>query len=303
MAGNGARSGAVTPRAPVERLAPAKVNLILRITGRRPAGAPQAGYHELDSLVVFAGVGDRLVLAPAKAPGLSIGGPFAAALAGGGANLALTALKRLAELCGRPPNVAIRLEKNLPVAAGIGGGSADAAAVLSGLVEFWGLDPADRALARLALSLGADVPVCLAGRPCRVAGIGERITPLAALPPAALLLVNPGVPLATPPVFAARQGPFSAPLDWPERFADAAALARFVAAGGNDLTAAAATLVPAVREVLAAVSDLAPLASGMSGSGATCFALFDTLAAAEAAARVLRARQAGWWIAPAALLS
>ena len=289
-------------RAAVERLAPAKVNLTLRVLGRRPAGQPQAGYHELDSLVVFAGVGDRLTLTPAKAPGLAVAGPFAAALAGGGANLALTALKRAAQVFDRPPNVALRLEKNLPVAAGIGGGSADAAAVLSGLVELWGLDPAQRALHDLALSLGADVPVCLAGRPCRVAGIGERVTPLPALPPAALLLVNPRVPLATPPVFAARQGAFSPPLDWPAGFADAAALAAFVAAGGNDLTAAAVSLVPAVRAVLDALAALAPLARGMSGSGATCFALHGTLDEAAAAAARLGAAQPGWWIAAAPLL-
>lgn len=289
-------------RAAVERLAPAKVNLTLRVLGRRPPGEPQAGYHELDSLVVFAGVGDRLTLAPAKAPGLAVSGPFAAALAGGGANLALTALKRAAQLFDRPPSVAIRLEKNLPVAAGIGGGSADAAAVLSGLAELWGLDPAHRALGQLALSLGADVPVCLAGRPCRLGGVGERVTPLPPLPPAALLLVNPRVPLATPPVFAARQGAFSPPLDWPERFADAAALAAFVTAGGNDLTAAAASLVPAVRQILEALTELAPLAQGMSGSGATCFALFGDLAAATAAAARLAAAQPGWWVAAAPLL-
>jgi len=295
--------GAFGRGAAVERLAPAKVNLTLRITGRRAAGQPQAGYHELDSLVVFAGVGDRLTLTPAKAAGLAVAGPFAAALAGGGANLALTALKRAAARFGRPAGVAIRLEKHLPVAAGIGGGSADAAAVLAGLAELWGLDPGDPALRRLALELGADVPVCLAGRPCRVGGIGEVVTPLAPLPPAALLLVNPRVPLATPPVFAARRGPFSPPLDWPETFADAAALAAFVAAGGNDLTAAAVSLVPAVGEILAELAALAPLASGMSGSGATCFAFYDDLAPAEAAAAALALRRPDWWIAAAPLLA
>ncbi len=294
--------GAIGRRAAVERLAPAKVNLTLRVTGRRPPGQPLAGYHELDSLVVFAGVGDRLTLTPAKAPGLTVTGPFAAALAGGGGNLALAALKRAAQLFDQSPNLAVHLEKNLPVAAGIGGGSADAAAVLSGLAALWGLDPASRELARLALALGADVPVCLAGRPCRVAGIGERVTPLAELPPAALLLVNPRVPLPTPPVFAARQGDFSPPLDWPAGFADAAALGRFIAAGGNDLTAAAISLVPAVGAILAALADLAPLASGMSGSGATCFALFGDLAAAAAAGCALATRHPGWWSAAAPLL-
>lgn len=289
-------------RRSVERQAPAKVNLTLRVTGRRPPDAPQAGYHELDSLVVFAGSGDRLILSTAKAPGLRVGGPFAAALAGGGTNLALAALKAVAAHAGRAPDVEIRLEKNLPVAAGLGGGSADAAAVIAGLIELWGLDPAAPALQRLAVGLGADVPVCLAGRPCRVTGIGERILRLPDLPPAALLLVNPRVPLATPPVFAARRGPFSAPLDWPAGFADAPALAAFVAAGGNDLTEAAVSLVPPIATVLAALAELRPLARGMSGSGASCFALFGALEDAEAAARRLAAAQPGWWTAAAPLL-
>ncbi len=290
-------------RRQVERLAPAKVNLTLRVTGRRPPGGPQAGYHELDSLIVFAATGDRLTLATATAPGLRITGAFAAALTGGGTNLALAALKKVAAFAGRAPEIEITLEKNLPVAAGIGGGSADAAAVISGLAELWGLDAADPALQRLAVSLGADVPVCLAGRPCRVTGIGEQIEILPALPPAALLLVNPRVPLATPPVFAARQGPFSPPLDWPAGFADAAALADFIAAGGNDLTAAATQLVPQIAEIFEALSAARPLARGMSGSGATCFALFTTVAEAEAAARQVASSHPGWWSAAAPFLA
>lgn len=291
----------------VERLAPAKVNLTLRVTGRRPPGGPHAGYHELDSLIVFAAVGDRLRLAAAESLSLTLAGPFAAGLAGETLenNLALRAARRLAELAGRPPEVAIDLEKNLPVAAGIGGGTADAAAVIDGLCELWSLPKADLDLPALTEALGADLPVCLAGRPCRVSGIGERVEPLPPLPEAALLLVNPREALPTPAVFRARRGGFSPPLPLPGgapwRFS---ALAALVAEGGNDLTAAAEAVCPAVGRVLAALWALDPPACGMSGSGATCFALYPTLAAAEAgAARLLeRSAAAGWWIAPAALL-
>ena len=292
---------------PVERLAPAKVNLTLRVTGRRPPGGPQGGYHELDSLIVFAAVGDRIRLAPAEGLSLALSGPFAGQLADEPpeGNLALRAARRLAELAGRSPGVAIALEKNLPVAAGIGGGTADAAAVIDGLCALWSLPTADLDLSALTEALGADLPVCLAGRPCRVSGIGERVEPLPPLPEAALLLVNPRKPLPTPAVFEARRGGFSPPLALPAgapwRFS---ALAALVAEGGNDLTAAAEAVCPAVGGVLAALRALDPPALGMSGSGATCFALYPTLAAAEAeAVRLAQTPDAaGWWIAPAALL-
>lgn len=289
--------------AAVERLAPAKVNLALRVTGRRPPGGPWGGYHELDSLVAFAAIGDRVSLAPAAALSLTLAGPFAAALEGGGENLVVTAARRLAEAAGRAPAVAIRLEKNLPVAAGLGGGSADAAAVLDALAELWALAPGAPDLAALAAGIGADLPVCLAGQPCRVRGIGEQVEPLATLPPAALLLVNPGVAQPTPPVFAARRGPFGQPLPWPAAgIADLTSLARLVREGGNDLEAAARALCPAIGAVLAALRGLAPLASGLSGSGATCFALYPCVAEAAAAADALAAAHPGWWIAAAPLL-
>lgn len=293
---------------PVERLAPAKVNLTLRVTGRRPPGGPHGGYHELDSLIVFAALGDRIRLAPAADLTLALSGPFAPQLRDEPpeANLALRAARRLAELAGRPPAVAIALEKNLPVAAGIGGGTADAAAVIDGLCELWSLPPDDLDLPALTQALGADLPVCLAGRPCRVSGIGERVEPLPPLPEAALLLVNPREPLPTPAVFKARQGGFSPPLTLPQQapwtFDELAAL---VGVGGNDLAAAAEAVCPAVGRVLTAIRALYPPACGMSGSGATCFALYPTLDAAEAdAVRLAESPEAvGWWIVPAALLA
>jgi 4-diphosphocytidyl-2-C-methyl-D-erythritol kinase len=285
----------------IARLAPAKINLTLRITGRRAPGLPHAGYHELDSIVVFAAIGDLLTFRPAPDLRLDLDGPFAASLQNEPDNLVLRAARLLAETTGSPPAAAIALDKRLPVASGIGGGSADAAAALKGLAALWDLGHVD--LAKLGARLGADVPVCLAGRPCRMTGIGEVLTPLPALPPATLVLANPGVPSPTAPAFAARKGPFSAELvPGPDYFADARGLAALVREGGNDLTEAAAGLVPAIREVLQSLSRLNPLAAAMSGSGATCFALFADPDAAEAGARRLRRDRPQWWVAAAPLL-
>jgi 4-diphosphocytidyl-2-C-methyl-D-erythritol kinase len=268
--------------------APAKVNLHLRVTGRR-----DDGYHLLDSLVVFAAVGDRVAAAPADALTLTLAGPEAGALAAETDNLVLRAARALAAATGRGPRAAITLEKHLPVASGIGGGSADAAAALRVLDALWGggLDAA--ALRGVAASLGADVPVCVESRPARMQGIGEVIGPAPALPRCGLVLANPRLALATPAVFRARAGGFSAPADPPARFADAAALAAWLAPLGNDLEAAAIGLCPPVAEVLAAiVATPGCLLARMSGSGATCFGLYASAAAAEAAAARL---PAAWW--------
>ena len=256
----------------VEVFAPAKVNLALHVTGRRADG-----YHLLDSLVVFAGVGDRLRATPAAHLALSVTGPEAAGLADGVTrtdNLVL----RAARLFDRPPGLRLTLDKHLPVASGIGGGSADAAAALRLVAAMTGQAmPAAEAV----LTLGADVPVCLAGRPARIGGIGERIEPCAALPKgAALVLVNPRIPLSTPSVFAALATRENPPLpSLPTRFATFAELSGWLAQGRNDLEAPARGLVPAIGGVLDSLGAAgAPLAR-MSGSGATCFGLFADLAA------------------------
>ncbi len=219
--------------------APAKVNLYLHVVGRRTDG-----YHLLDSLVVFTALGDTVSVRRAKELRLSVDGPFAAAPALAGENIVLRAAKALAEALGREADVAIRLTKRLPVAAGLGGGSADAAAALTALCRLWGA--ADGALDLYALgeTLGADVPVCLAGRPTIVGGIGEILTPVPALPRAALLLVNPGEPLSTPAVFEAREGPFSASSRSDGGGPDVAALAARLSVCGNDLAAPAQRLCP-----------------------------------------------------------
>ena len=279
--------------------APAKVNLCLHVVGKRADG-----YHLLDSLVAFAGVGDTLEFSPAGELDLQVVGPTAGSIPASGENIVLKAARLLAEAAGIAAGAAIRLTKRLPVAAGIGGGSADAAAALTGLMRLWRVSlPAER-LGALALSLGADVPVCLAGRPTRMCGIGEQLIPAPALPPAWLVLVNPMVPLHTPAVFKARTGAFSPADPLTESPAHARALAAALATRRNDLTPAAIGIAPVVGEMLAALAGSdGCLLSRMSGSGATCFGLFATEAAAAAAAAHLQSAWPGWWVAPAALLA
>jgi 4-diphosphocytidyl-2-C-methyl-D-erythritol kinase len=284
----------MSPPPALADFAPAKVNLTLRVTGRRPDG-----YHLLDSLVVFAGVGDRLTVAPGEELSLAITGPFGAGLAAEPDNLVLRAARGLAAAAGVVPRGAITLEKTLPVASGIGGGSADAAAALRLLAAFWGVSLPAGALAALALGLGADVPVCLARRPVRMAGIGEALTPVPALPPLGMVLVNPGVACATAAIFRARAAAglgFSAPDAVPPagRFATPESLAAALGESGNDLEAPAITVAPAIAAVLAALrAQPGCLLARMSGSGATCFGLFPDAALASRAARVLP--EAGWW--------
>lgn len=269
--------------------APAKVNLYLHVTGRRADG-----YHLLDSLVVFAGAGDRLRLEPAGALSLSLEGSEGAALAAEPDNLVLRAARLLAGAAGIPAIGRLRLEKNLPAASGIGGGSADAAAALRLLDRAWGLGTAPEALADLAARLGADVPVCLECCATRMQGVGEILAGAPVMPEACgIVLANPRLPLPTPAVFRARQGDFTPAATLPAGWADAAAMARSLAACRNDLEEAAISLCPAVAEVLAALAALPGcLLARMSGSGATCFALFPNAEMAESAAAML---PDAWW--------
>ena len=268
--------------------APAKVNLYLHVTGRRADG-----YHLLDSLAVFGPAADGLSLAPAEALSLALDGRFGAALEAEPDNLVLRAARALAAAAGVPARAAMVLTKRLPVASGIGGGSADAAAALRGLDRLWGLRLGEARLAAIAAPLGADIPVCVASRPARMGGVGEVLSAAPAIPACGLLLVNPGVALATPAVFKARTGDFTPPAGLPAAWPDAATMAGNLARLRNDLEAPAIALCPAVAEVLAALRALPGcLLARMSGSGATCFGLF----AAPAAARVAAAQLPGpWW--------
>lgn len=277
----------------------AKLNLYLHVVGRRADG-----YHLLDSLVAFAGVGDTVAVRPADSLELAIDGPFAPGLSAGADNLVSRAAVALAGAAGIAPRAAIRLTKRLPVASGIGGGSADAAASLKALNRLWRLGLDDRALAAIGLRLGADVPMCLAGRTAFMGGIGEEITPAPDLPACWCVLANPGVALPTPAVYRARSGPFSPPARFSSPLPDAAALARLIDDRRNDLTAAAVAIAPVIIDVLAALAGLdGALIARMSGSGATCFALFADEAAAGAGAADLARRRPGWWVTAAPLLS
>lgn len=267
-----------------EERAPAKVNLYLHVLGRRADG-----YHFLDSLAVFPAVADRLRVNAADALSLELAGPFGAALQAEPDNLVLRAARAL----GSGRGAQLTLWKALPVASGIGGGSADAAAALRALARLWGI-AAD--LGALARDLGADVPVCLACRPTRMQGVGDVLQPAPRLPAFGMVLANPGVAVATADVFRARSGAFDRPAELPETWPTAAAMAADLARLANALEAPALALCPAIGHVLAALRRQRDcLLARMSGSGATCYALFPSAAAAEAAAAALRRAEPGWW--------
>jgi 4-diphosphocytidyl-2-C-methyl-D-erythritol kinase len=281
-------------------LAPAKVNLYLHVVGRRPDG-----YHLLDSLVAFADIGDRVTAAAAEQLSLTVGGPEGAAVAAlSDDNLVLRAARLLAESAGVGAGARLHLEKHLPAAAGIGGGSSDAAATLRLLEQLWQSRLDRDSLMAIATKLGADVPACLAATPVWVGGIGERLEAAAGLPPAGIVLANPRRPLPTAAVFAARRGAFSREDRFPRMPQDAATLAILLADRRNDLTEAAVALVPEVAEALDRLGRLpGALLARMSGSGATCFALFADRGTALAAAAAVAAQRPDWWIAAGALLT
>ena len=271
---------------PDSETAPAKVNLYLHVLGRTPAG-----YHLLDSLVVFGPASDVLHADAADELSLTVTGPFAAGLDGD--NLVLRAARALAAEAGVTPGGRLRLDKRLPVASGIGGGSADAAAALRLLSRLWRVRPAAEDLARIALSLGADVPVCLRGVPVRMEGIGEVLSAAPALPPFGMVLVNAGAPVATADVFRTRSGPFSTAVALPDRLPAVDALIDALTATHNGLEDAAVAICPVIATVLMLLRGLPGCRlARMSGSGATCFALFDTPGAAAAAAEAV---PAPWW--------
>jgi 4-diphosphocytidyl-2-C-methyl-D-erythritol kinase len=279
--------------------APAKINLYLHLLGRR-----DDGYHVVDSLIVFLDLADTVSVSLADGLSLGLSGPCAPALEGGKDNLVLAAARALAEAGGCQGGAAIELTKRVPVAAGLGGGSADAAAALLALSALWGLEIPAPGLADIALGLGADVPVCLESRPAFVGGIGEELEPAPPLPPVWATLVNPGKALATKDVFAAHGGGFTRPGRFTASLEDAGALANRLAPLGNDLTAAARRLAPGIGEVLKAIeaSDGCLLAR-MSGSGATCFGLYADEAGAGGAGGEIGAAHPEWRVDVARLIA
>jgi 4-diphosphocytidyl-2-C-methyl-D-erythritol kinase len=260
-------------------IAHAKVNLALHLRRRRADG-----YHDLETIFAFTDFGDRLTVAPAPTLDLTVTGEFAAAAGPGDDNLVLRAARALADAGGVMAGAAITLDKRIPVAAGLGGGSADAAAALRALVRLWGLDWPVARLEALAADLGSDVPACVASRTCFGSGRGEALSPwpgdVAGTP---VLLVNPRVAVPTGPVFAG----------WDQVDRGGIAAGAPLAALRNDMTAAACAIAPVIADVLAALAATAPMLARMSGSGATCLALYADTTALTRAAALLAPH--GWW--------
>lgn len=272
--------------------APAKINLALHVTGQRADG-----YHLLETLVTFTEAGDTIRIRDADTDSFSISGPFGDLLRAGdgGDNLVTRARDLLRDALastGQPaPPVAIHLEKNLPVASGIGGGSADAAATLRGLLRHWRAGIAPDALASMALTLGADVPMCFERRSLIARGIGEDIEPLTDLPELAMVLANPLKAVSTPEIFRRLQNktnpplPASATIGWMD----------FLAQSRNDLQPPAQALLPEIGEIIGLLSQEGAALVRMSGSGATCFGIFHSLEAARKAETSLRKKRPGWY--------
>lgn len=276
---------------PLVEKAPAKINLTLRVLKRR-----EDGYHDLESLVAFAGLADTLTLVPAPDLSLEISGPFAAACGAVSDNLVLKAAAVLRERVGEVKAGRFVLDKHIPVAGGIGGGSSDAAAALRLLADYNGVSRDDPRLASAALAVGADVPVCLDPKTRIMRGVGEVLSDPLAMPVLHAVLVNPRVPLATRDVFGAlTPGAGQAPVGAPPRSYDAAL--DFLARYDNDLTAPAIACQPVIAEVLVALRALPGMRLvRMSGSGPTCFAVFRSSGEAGAAARRLEAERKDWWV-------
>lgn len=282
--------------------APAKINLALHVTRRR-----DDGYHDLESLIVFADVADELRASAADADSLEISGPFAPALGPGGNNLVMRAVSAFRQRWPglAPDGLALHLVKNLPVAAGIGGGSADAAAALRILAKMADADVPVADLADLAATLGADVPACLLSRPLMARGVGEILSPLATFPNCHLVLVNPLVPVATADVFRRLRAHDNYPLPTlPEPLTRPAQLGLWLGETRNDLQPPAVKLVPVIGDIIEDLAEMQGcILARMSGSGATVFGLFGSEGQAHQAAQVMRGRNPDHWVAAAPLVA
>ena len=267
----------------------AKINLYLHVLNRR-----EDGYHELDSLFVFGDLADVIAVTPARSLRLEIRGPFAGKLSDKEENSVLRAARLLADAVQIRPQTKITLTKNLPIAAGLGGGSADAAAVLRALAELWRISPSAVDLTLLGLGIGSDVPACLLSEPCYVSGIGEQIEPIPALPALPLLLVNPGVELATSSVFRTFGTKFSETARFPEVPTTIPNLISLLQTRHNDLQRPAIEQCSGIAEILQVISETEGcLLARLSGSGATCFGIYGNIVEAKQAAALLKKR--GWW--------
>jgi 4-diphosphocytidyl-2-C-methyl-D-erythritol kinase len=272
----------------------AKINLALHVTGRRADG-----HHAIESLAVFTRFGDRVQVELADSDAFSVSGRYAPAVPVDGSNLVLKARDALRKAAGpqNTPPVSINLEKNLPVASGVGGGSSDAATVLRALTEIWRLDMDKAELAGIGLALGADLPMCLAAKPLIARGIGEDLTTVPDFPPLGLVLVNPGVAVSTADVFGALEKRDNAALPPLPRIIDFHSIRNWLEITRNDLEPAALTIQPAIGRALSLLNRAGSGFSRMSGSGATCFGLFETGNVAKRAAAEIRGRQPDWFVA------
>ncbi|MEC7488969.1 MAG: 4-(cytidine 5'-diphospho)-2-C-methyl-D-erythritol kinase [Pseudomonadota bacterium] len=273
--------------------APAKVNLFLHVCGLR-----HNGYHSLESLVAFTELSDRISIRSADDLSLSISGPFAGALPEDrDTNLAFRAAEVLIKQKDLRNCAQLTLEKNLPVSSGVGGGSADAAAVLRALAVLWRLDVTDATLAKIGMTIGADVPACIHSAPAIVSGTGETVLPQHPIPPCGVVLVNAGEPVATSTVFMLREGTFTDRASWPTVTSFDGLIAE-LSARKNDLFASASQISPIIKDVLAAISETANCAlARMSGSGGTCFGLYKHESQAAQAAAEMSMQNPGWWCA------
>jgi 4-diphosphocytidyl-2-C-methyl-D-erythritol kinase len=274
--------------------APAKINLFLHVGDKRADG-----YHALQSLVAFTSAGDELSFAPADTLSLTIGGPFGESLSAGPDNLIVKA----AQLLSGSKAAAITLTKNLPIASGIGGGSADSAATLRGLNRLWDLGLGIAELQRIGAMLGSDVPVCITCRPQWMEGRGEIVTELPSLPELPIVLVNPGVGVSTGEVFAAMGERHGVDLPLPAEFADAADLIAYLRTTANDMETPAREIAPVIGELLDFIAAQGALLTRMSGSGATCFGLFESDTVAARAADAILAAHPEWWAVATRLIA
>ncbi|MEE2654153.1 MAG: 4-(cytidine 5'-diphospho)-2-C-methyl-D-erythritol kinase [Pseudomonadota bacterium] len=276
--------------------APAKINLYLNITGQRVNN-----YHELDSLIAFAAHGDQIEVKKCDHFNLEASGPFSEKLPPSNENLVMKAAKELARGTNYEGGACIKLIKNLPVSSGIGGGSADAAATLKALNDLWETNLQNKDLMVMALRLGADVPVCLLSKTVRMSGIGDKLSRVSGLPKCGILLINPGIPISTVNVFQLCRGDFSNQVKIPN-IENREVFFEFLSTQKNDLQDAAIKIAPIIKEVLKILTDdpncrLARL----SGSGGTCFGLYEDEPKALFAAEAMYGHFSDWWIQPTRL--
>jgi 4-diphosphocytidyl-2-C-methyl-D-erythritol kinase len=279
-------------------LAPAKINLFLHITGKR-----EDGYHLLQSLMVFVDIGDEMEFSRHDSLFIDVDGPFAGDMPAPHDNLVTKAAQLLAADYKMTSHGRVTLNKKLPVASGIAGGSSDAATALTGFAKLWGLPEEHNRLLKIAQKLGADVPACLIRKPVWAEGIGEKTTRLPEMPPLHFVLANPMVATPTPEVFRRFRAKFSPPLQFAGRRKSASEWIAGLKIYRNDLLDAALEVTPQIRDVLTALSDTPNCHfARLSGSGATCFGVYDYPEAAMAAVNKLKQQYPRWWVSPATLL-